>query len=211
MSGKLEGQHTRSLRAFVIAGISILLVLSFVPSRASSKVVCPASKAIFFPNGNEDEVSLQGSSEAISTQTVCAKNGTIKVPRFSRRGYIFAGWTSEPDATSVESITALSAGTTTWTPNADITRAFAQWKPVEYSVTYNLNGGTGSVTNTRSTYMSTIYVGATISNNVFSFTMPTKVGYKFEGWKANNTIYTNGSQINSPDADVVFTAEWTTS
>ena len=209
--GNLGKKRQQSARLIVVAGISILLAVSFVPSKASSNASCPASKAIFFPNGDDEIVSLQGSNSPATTQSVCSINGVVDVPQFSRKGYTLSRWTGEPDDTSVENIAGLNANSETWTANAALTRAFAQWQPIQYSVSYNYDGGAGAATNTTSNYNSKIYTGATISNETYSFSAPTKNGFRFVGWSLNSNIYAPGAIIDCPDSNVVFTAVWATS
>lgn len=206
--GNLSTKRQRSLRLIVIASISVLLAVSFAPSRASSKVTCPASKVIFVPNGDDVIELRSGSNIDAEIQTVCAVNGVVAVPKFSRSGYSLAGWTGEPDFGSEEAIIGLEANSDTWSTNADATRAFAQWQPIQYSVSYNYNSGSGSASAAISTYMETIYVGATITNDVYSFTVPTRDGYRFVGWSFNGNTYAPGSLIDAPASNVVFTAVW---
>jgi hypothetical protein len=205
----ISGKRRASFRLIVISGISILLAVSFIPSKAVTKVNCPASKVIFFPNGVDEIVTLPGSNDPATTQTLCAVNGVVDVPKFSRAGYTLSGWTGEPDYGSEESIASLSANSETWTANAEVTRAFAQWQPIQYSVSYDYNGGVvGSATPISTTFNETIYAGAKIIDSVYSFIIPTKVGHSFVGWSFNNTTYAPGSLIEAPASNVVFTAVW---
>ena len=207
--GNLSTKRQRSLRLIVIASISVLLAVSFAPSRASSKVTCGAeSKVIFVPNGDDVIELSSGSNIDAEIQTVCAVNGVITIPKFSRAGYTLAGWTGEPDFGSEETITALIGTPETFTTSVEATRAFAQWQPIQYSVSYNYNSGSGSASAAISTYMETIYVGATITNDVYSFTVPTRDGYRFVGWSFNGNTYAPGSLIDAPASNVVFTAVW---
>jgi uncharacterized repeat protein (TIGR02543 family) len=89
---------------------------------------------------------------------------------------------------------------------------FAQWQAKSYSVTYNLNGGSGSPTNTTSTFKSPIYVGATISGSTYSFTTPTKDGFTFAGWSiesGGSERYSQQQILSAPSSNISFTANWT--
>jgi hypothetical protein len=204
----LGSKRQRSLRLIVIAGISVMLAVSFAPSRASSKITCSGSKVIFFPNGEDESVSILGSSSPATTQTLCSINGVVSVPKFYRAGYTLSGWTGEPDQGSSDSITALSANSETWTANAVATRAYAQWRPIQYTVSYNYDGGSGSATATTSSFNEDIYAGATISSGVYSFATPTKAGYRFLGWSFRGVTYALGALVDAPPSDVAFTAVW---
>jgi Listeria-Bacteroides repeat domain (List_Bact_rpt) len=205
---KRRRHHRRPLRVIIISIMSLLLALSFVPSRASSKVTCPASKVIFVPNGDDVNELRSGSNVDAEIRTVCAVNGVVTVPNFSRLGYTLSRWTGEPDVGSEETITALIGNPKTFTTSVEATRAFAQWEPIQYSVSYNYNGGSGSASAANSMYLETIYVGATISNDVYSFTTPTRDGYRFLGWSFNGNTYAPGSLIDAPASNVVFMAVW---
>ena len=89
---------------------------------------------------------------------------------------------------------------------------FAQWQAKSYSVTYNLNGGSGSPTNTTSTFKSPIYVGATIAGNTYSFNTPTKDGFTFAGWSIGSAgeaeRYLQGQILSAPSSNISFTANW---
>jgi hypothetical protein len=208
----LSTKRQRSLRMIVITGISVLLALSFAPSKAVSNKSCSTPKVIYYPNGDDQIVSLKGSSAPADAQVECAVGGVVDVPKFSRDGFTLTGWTEAPDdASAVDNPMVLSANSETWTVSAQVTRAFAQWQPVQYSVTYNYDGGESAATDTTSTYGSVIYAGATISNDVYSFSTPTKTGFRFVGWSFNNNTYVPGSKIDCPAANVAFTAVWTTS
>lgn len=89
--------------------------------------------------------------------------GTLPTP--TRKGYTFLGWYT--DKTSGEKI----IETTTYTYEKNIT-LYAQWKLVEYSITYELDGGI--VSNNPNTY--------TVESANITLNNPTKEGYKFAGW-----------------------------
>jgi len=202
-------KHPRSLRFIVIVAISAVLAVSFAPSRASSKITCGADpKVIFVPNGVDVMMLKSGSNVDAEIQTVCAVNGVVTVPRFSRAGYTLSRWTGEPDIDSEQTITGIIGNPETFTTSVEATRAFAQWQPIQYSVSYNYGGGSVSASATQSTYMETIYVGATIASGVYSFTAPTRDGYRFVGWSFNGNTYTPGTIIDAPASNVEFTAVW---
>lgn len=84
--------------------------------------------------------------------------------------------------------------------NEDLT-VYARWEPIEYTITYNLNGGT--VSSNPTSY--------TIETNDFKINNPTKEGYTFTGWigtelteSTKNLVIKKGSIGNRE-----YTATWT--
>ena len=82
-------------------------------------------------------------------------------------------------------------------------KAFAitvYYKPIDYTVTYNLNGGTNNSSNPTSY---TVMTGFTLSN-------PTKTGYTFAGWDKTipTTMPVGGMTINAkwnPNTNTKYT------
>lgn len=112
----------------------------------------------------------------------------LNVP--TKEHYDFVEW--QENGVKIEKI---SKGTT---GNKTIT---AIWKPVEYTITYELNGG-----RFENEYPTTY----TVETDDFGLIMPIKEGYKFKGWTGSNgtTPQTNvGIPIGS-FGDKVYTANW---
>lgn len=110
----------------------------------------------------------------------------------TRAGYTFAGWLGSDNAT-------YQAGGT-YTANADLTLT-AQWTPANYTITYNLNGGTVTGNPT----------GYTIESAAITLNNPTKTGYTFAGWTGTDLA---GAQMNvtiptGSTGDRAYTATWT--
>ena len=101
----------------------------------------------------------------------------------TKTGYDFAGWYD----TNGNKITGINEGcNATFSDTADMysklkTRTTgdisvtAKWTPHNYSITYNLAGGTAS---NKTSY--------TIETNTFKLNNPTKTGYTFLGWTGSN-------------------------
>ena len=142
----------------------------------------------------------------------------------TRIGYVFAGWLTQSTVSiGGETITGLSSTSTSWTPTAeqlDVNdgyewdpsfAVYANWTPVPYAVTYNLNGG---VTDSSSAVMpdqfsgNTFLVGSRVDGSVVSLPTPVRTGYTFTGWSASGTTYAVGSQFTMPSSAVTFTALW---
>ena len=123
-------------------------------------------------NGNTGG-STAGSSHTYDTAKGLTANG------FTKTGYTFKNWntkadgsgTSYADKASVKNLTAIAGATVT---------LYAQWTANKYTVTYNANGGSGTMANQELTYDK----AATLNANTFK-----RKGYRFNGWntKADGT------------------------
>lgn len=105
-------------------------------------------------------------------------------------GYTFAGWTPAQ-------ITADMIGMQT---------VRAEWTPNNYTISYDANGGAGSMAVTSATYDN----GVTLRLNSFN-----RIGYKFVGWALNaegSALYTDKDIVRNltdvSDGNVVLFAKW---
>jgi uncharacterized repeat protein (TIGR02543 family) len=131
-----------------------------------------------------------------TTQTVGAGISTpLTQNNFARSGYVFMGWTAAADGTGT-----LYADGDSFTTSADTT-LYAKWAAgVTRTVTFDANGGTGT--------MATQTAGTSVGVNINRFT---RTNYTFNGWNtaANGTgfAYTDGA-IYSFQEDTTFYAQW---
>jgi uncharacterized repeat protein (TIGR02543 family) len=115
---------------------------------------------------------------------------------FTRLGYSFSGWNTNAGGTG----TAYADGAT-YSFAADIT-LYAQWTALpNHTVTFNSNGGTGTMS------PQTANVPTSLTANTF-----TRTGYTFAGWNTNaggtGTAYANGATYSFA-ADITLYAQWT--
>ena len=115
---------------------------------------------------------------------------------FTRTGYTFSGWNTAAGGRG----TAYANGAT-YSFAADIT-LYAQWSALpNHTVTFNANGGTG----TMSTQIANVPTALTA--NAF-----TRTGYTFSGWNTaaggGGTAYANGATYAFA-ADITLYAQWT--
>ncbi len=103
-----------------------------------------------------------------------------------RTGYTLLGWSKSSTATSP---TYYNGQTYTFTSS---TTLYAVWRANTYTVKYNANGGSGSMSNSSHTYD----VAKSLSSNAF-----TRAGYTFLGWStsssATTATYTNGQSVKN--------------
>ena len=107
---------------------------------------------------------------------IYGENYVAKDCTFTRKGYTFAGWNEQKDGKGKSWIGYTGANGTKWKWNYtyNIT-LYAQWTPNRYTVTYNANGGSGTMSVDRDIAYGSNYV--TKDNG---FTAPN--GHKFAGW-----------------------------
>ena len=104
---------------------------------------------------------------------------------FTKTGYTFTGWNTKADGTGTAYLDGASVSNLTATNNGTIT-LYAQWIINSYTISYDANGGTGTMSNQSVNCNSQV----TLNQNTF-----TKTGYSFTGW--NGLIYSNDTEKNS--------------
>ncbi|MCL2761883.1 MAG: InlB B-repeat-containing protein [Treponema sp.] len=126
----------------------------------------------------------------------------LRANTFTYPGYSFAGWTTSEsgtvvytDAESVSDLTAMAGG---------IVTLYAVWTGNPYTVTYNANGGNGSMETSGFTYG----VLQNLPENTFSLT-----NYRFIGWAVSpsgTVVYTDGQNVSNltTEAAVTLYAVW---
>ena len=108
---------------------------------------------------------------------------------FTRTGYTFTGWATSAtgakvynDNQSVSNLTTISGGTV---------NLYAVWTPITYSVKFNANGGSGSMSNESFTYGT----AKALTANAF-----TRTGYTFGGWATSATgakVYNDKQSVSN--------------
>lgn len=148
-----------------------------------------ANKTIYagwYAQGYTISYNSSGGTGSMASDVVkTGETATIKANEFTKKGYTFAGWTTNSNGTDD------GHGWTGWSGTWNYVdgqygianktlKLYARWTPKSYTISYNSNGGTGS------TYTEVVKTGEnfTIRDNLFA-----KAGYKFIGW----TTYSDGS------------------
>ena len=131
-------------------------------------------KADWTPTNYTISYNLNGGSASNPT-SYNIESDTFTLSNPTRTGYIFAGWTGSNGSTKQTSVSIVkgSYGNKSYTAN---------WTPVNYSISYNLNGGSA---NNPTSY--------NIESDTFTLNNPKKTGYTFIGWSGSNG---NINQIN---------------
>lgn len=120
--------------------------------------------------------------------------GSVTLPSApTKPGYTFAGWFAAQSGGN-------ALGSTYSPPTAANTTIYARWTPINYSVTYDVHGGSSVTAGSYSTGGSVTLPSA-----------PTLAGYTFDGWFA---AATGGNALTSPYSpgsygNITLHAQWT--
>ena len=121
---------------------------------------------------------------------------------FTRTGYTFNGWNTQANGQGTTYTDQQSVNNLTTENNATIT-LYAQWKIQTFTVTFNSNGGAGTMTSQTFTYNQ----AQTLTANAF-----TRTGYTFNGWntQANGqgATYTDQQSVTLTTAGLTLYAQW---
>ena len=128
-----------------------------------------------------------GGGSAVLTQSVMPGNKAVKPENPKRQHYTFDKWVTAKDGDQEFNFnTVIEADTT----------IYAKWKPVNYQITFDANGGSAV---SKKTY--------TIETSSFTLPTSTREGYAFKGWKdANGKSYTTIEKGTA--GNLSLTAQW---
>ena len=122
----------------------------------------------------------------VETETI-----TLKDP--VKTGYTFAGWYKAEDFTG-GAVTKITQGST-----GDIT-LYAKWEPVNYTITYELEGGTNAPENPAS---------YNVESETITLEAPTKDKYDFKGWYKDAEFTTQVTEIpQGSTGNITLYAKW---
>ena len=145
----------------------------------------PTHKVTYDVNGGTDSVPTQTVHEG-ETFTYAAYSGT-------KAGYYFKYWATSSNLVKYP-------GNTDTMGTSDINLHAVWWDNPKHTVSYNVNGGSGSVSS------QSVSEGATF--NVKSYS-GSKAGYTFSGWAYNGETYHYNDPIVMGTSDITLTAVWT--
>ncbi|MBO4680185.1 MAG: InlB B-repeat-containing protein [Lachnospiraceae bacterium] len=146
------------------------------------------------------------------------KNYSLSVNAFKRNYYTFAGWNTKPDGSGTDYTMYVSKKDPLFANygvenfiNVSEEEAgktlvlYAQWTPIEYTITYHLNGGINNALNTIETYSA--------DSQVITIYAPEEEdwpeGYYFSGWYKENTYKNKISVIKAGSAgNLDLYAKW---
>ena len=150
---------------------------------------------------NQYAVSYEGGGNTSGTvpSEQFYSGGSVAVQggdRLTKEGYTFAGWLGNDGQTYSQGYV--------YGGNEDLTLT-AQWDPNTYYVSFDSNGGSGSMDDQTFTYDGK----QALSPNDFT----PSTGYEFVGWKGDDgNVYTDKEEVNNlttePDGTVILRAQW---
>jgi uncharacterized repeat protein (TIGR02543 family) len=149
-------------------------------------IAAPAPRVVTFDaNSGAGSMSTQSSSAAVA----------LTANSFTRTGFNFSGWNTAADGSGTSYA---NQATFPFTSN---TTLFAQWAAIPRTVSYDANGGAGSMSSQGSS------VSAALSQNTF-----TRSGFTFAGWNTaangSGTAYANQATY-SFTSNLTLYAQWT--
>ena len=167
-----------------------ILVIVKTPSYSNYRTQCDPNIVKVTYNANSGTTSCaNGEHDKRNDYTVCSSAPT-------RDYYSFTGWLCSADGGVYQANETIDAD--------DIDDDFtltAQWSPVPYNITYNLNGGTNAADPITSYNVETVSALPT----------PTYDHKRFDGWYTDNNVWSN--QVASITAgmhgNLVLYAKWT--
>ena len=123
--------------------------------------------------------------------TAAASSVTAETP--TRADYNFVGWFTAQTGGDEINLTDLATETRT---------VYARWSASSYIITYNANGGTGSMTS------QTVTAGGSVTLRPNAFT---RDHYTFQGWAVSSgggVAYADEATINNVNANITLYAVW---
>ena len=157
---------------------------------------CSAKPSVTL-NPNGGTISASGWTLENGAYKLTTEDESITLPAISRTGYTFAGWATSASGSIVYEDKATISGL-----DGTAVTLYAIWAQTTCTITYNANGGEGTVTDTKSPYNN----GATVTV-VGNYGKLTKDGYAFIGWSDGTNTYKAGDQFTI-SANTTLYAQW---
>jgi len=141
------------------------------------------------------------------TATYGSAMPSIAVP--NKTYYTFEGYYTETNGGGIQYYNADGSSAINWDKTSDTT-LYAKWTGIKYTVAYNKNGGSGTMSNSSHTYGE----AKALTANTF-----TRSNYIFTGWNTQSngrgTSYADGESVSNltttANATITLYAQWTSS
>ncbi len=133
------------------------------------------------------------------TNRVYGKAYKLKSNTFTKKGYTFAGWNTKKNGTGKTYKNKSNIKNLT-TANKKTVTLYAQWEPVNYRISYSLNGGKNSSRNPKK---------YTVATKTITLKKPTKKGYTFAGWYSDRKLTKKVTKIKKGSTgNIRLYAKW---
>jgi uncharacterized repeat protein (TIGR02543 family) len=147
-------------------------------------VWAPAYTVIYDRNG--------GSGNMANSNFTYGVGEDLRKNTFTRTYYSFIGWAKTASATTAAFADEQNVSDLSNVPGAEV-RLYAVWRGIPYTVTYNANGGVGTIASSQFNYGRS--QALTLNTNAI-----TRTGYTFAGWSKSSTAttaeYSNGQSVS---------------
>ena len=160
----------------------------FIPQKVENVYVEAGYGAIFAPNHYSVSFDANGGIGTDIEKQYHSYDDQYQLPinQYTKYGYTFKGWNTKRDGSGTHYANIQEVSGLTPEDNAEVV-LYAQWTLNNYTIQYNLNGGTHS--------------GNPTTYNVTSSTKilknPTRKGYIFKGWYTSNQYKTKITSLSS--------------
>ena len=161
---------------------------------AGDSYTLTANVTLYAQWGKPCTVTYNANGGSCGTASEKYTGTALTLPTPTRDGYWFIGWYD-----AAEGGNKIGDAGATYNPSGEIT-LYAHWQEkIEYTVTYNANGGTCGT------------ASATYQGTALTLPTPTRTGYTFNGWY---TAASDGTKIGdagasyTPSANVTLYAQW---
>ena len=147
---------------------------------------------------NEYTTSITNGGTGASGAGTHNYGSTVTIKAGTKTGYTFAGWTVNSGGVSLANA---SSPNTTFVQPAGNVSLTANWTVNHYTVTYNANGGSGTMDSS-----SIVYTGGSLKANAFI-----RTGYTFKGWATSasgSKVYEDGAEIKNLTSNITLYAIW---
>ncbi len=138
----------------------------------------------------------QGHGAPVPDQALASHRKVQTPDPLTETGYTFGGWYADPDCTAKWDFDACVTDY-----REDPLTLYAQWTPIAYAISYDLNGGTAAGGDPER---------YTIETEAVALQAPTRTGYTFRGWTEHDedTPEVNVTIPQGSTGSKTFTAHW---
>lgn len=164
-------------------------------TQVTASTTMKAANTTIYAHWNPNPVTVtfkpNGGSGTMANQTCYYnQNCTLNANTFTKTGHGWTGWfASASGGTAMTSPVKLTGNLT----------VYAQWKPNVYSISYDPNGGSGTMAATTCNYGAT----CTLSANKF-----TRTGYTWDGWYTTSSGGTKYGSTTTLSGSIRVYAHW---